>query len=191
MCMATTVKLFMLLVGCKPAGRYTEQHDVFFGIAASLKELVPHLYDFWPEAKGNLHIDAWREVSRVGDFSVKVIEKENEPARPAAQHLFFLNLGGYKPHEFEEYHYKLLTVAENSGAAIQLAKNEWFYRHVGFEGAVSHIDDKYGLDVDDIYAVKDILAPAFKALYRLEIDAAETAPDAIHLGYLPLSKLKN
>ncbi|MGN6440105.1 MAG: DUF1543 domain-containing protein [Agriterribacter sp.] len=33
----------MLLLGCKPAGRHTEQHDVFFGIGASLKDLIPDI----------------------------------------------------------------------------------------------------------------------------------------------------
>jgi hypothetical protein len=32
-------------------------------------------------------------------------------------HLFFINLGGYKENEFEEYHYKILTVAQSMGLA--------------------------------------------------------------------------
>ena len=55
----------MVLLGSKPKGRNTEQHDVFFGIAHSLEELYPDLAGFWPDAKG-LHIDAWREVFVVG-----------------------------------------------------------------------------------------------------------------------------
>lgn len=43
------LKLFMLLLGCKPPGRHTEQHDIFFGIAASLRDLVPEIQAFWPE----------------------------------------------------------------------------------------------------------------------------------------------
>jgi hypothetical protein len=38
---STGVKLFMLLLGSKAPGRHVEQHDFFFGIAASLRELVP------------------------------------------------------------------------------------------------------------------------------------------------------
>ena len=30
----------MVLLGCRPPGRFTEQHDIFFGIGNSLKELV-------------------------------------------------------------------------------------------------------------------------------------------------------
>src|SRR4051794_28448223 len=42
--------LFMTLVGATPKTRNTEQHDVFFGIADSVAELVPDLISFWPEA---------------------------------------------------------------------------------------------------------------------------------------------
>ena len=44
---------------------------------------------------------------------------------------------------------------------IKVAKATTFYKHFSFEGATSHIDDKYGIDVDDIYNVNDILAPIF------------------------------
>jgi len=55
----------MLLLGCKPPGRNTEQHDIFFGIGSGLKELIPAIIDSWPEAKKKIHIDAWREVQFV------------------------------------------------------------------------------------------------------------------------------
>ncbi|MEZ4787007.1 MAG: DUF1543 domain-containing protein [Flavobacterium haoranii] len=44
-------KLHMIMLGCTPKGRITEQHDIFFGIAPSLFELKTDLYDFWPEAE--------------------------------------------------------------------------------------------------------------------------------------------
>jgi len=65
----------MVLAGCKPKGRFTEQHDIFFGIANSLKELVPNLNDFWPEAKRNLHIDAWRQVTSIAGYTIEIIPK--------------------------------------------------------------------------------------------------------------------
>lgn len=46
----------MVLLGCTPKGRTTEQHDVFFGIAENLSELTSQMNKFWPEAKGKLHI---------------------------------------------------------------------------------------------------------------------------------------
>ena len=53
-----TSNLYMIMLGCTPKGRFTEQHDIFFGIGTSLKELVADMKSFWPEAKGKIHIDA-------------------------------------------------------------------------------------------------------------------------------------
>ena len=76
--------------------------------------------------------------------------------------LFFLNLGGYKKGEFEEYHYKMLVACNNKGEAIKGAKQTVFYKHTGFAGAESHIDDKYGVDVDDVYQIEDHFAHSFQ-----------------------------
>jgi hypothetical protein len=182
------LKLFMLLVGCKPPGRYTEQHDIFFGIGHSLAELVPDLIAFWPDS-GKLHIDAWREVTMVDGFSVTIIEKEK--ARSSVdEKLFFINLGGYKEQEFEEYHYKILSVGKQKGDAIQQAKQTAFYKHTCFTGADSHIDDKYGIDVDDLYEIEDVLPAHLKEKYALQIFPAKTdVADEWHLGYTKLSSL--
>lgn len=50
---------------------------------------------------------------------------------------------------------------------MQIAKETAFYLHTGFEGAISHIDDKYGLDVDDLYEIYDILPVADKEKYSV------------------------
>ena len=186
------MKLYMILVGCRPPGRHTEQHDIFFGIAENLKDLVPEVKSFWPEAKSVMHFDAWREVTVVDGFQVKVIPKTetNGQSETNFPKLFFINLGGYKPHEFEEFHYKMVVAARSKAAAIQQSKNTAFYKHTGFEGANAHIDDKYGIDVDDLYAIEDILPDAAKSKYSLEITAAENIPDdEWHLGYFRLDKL--
>jgi hypothetical protein len=182
----------MVLVGCLPEGRYTEQHDIYFGIGKEPKDLIPGLNAFWPEAKGQLHIDAWREVRKVDGFSIEVQlnEKQKEKAENTENRLFFINLGGYKTGEFDEFHYKMLTVAKDKGQAIQQSKQTAFYKHTGFKGAESHIDDKFGVDVDDIYEIPDILNKEFKDKFSLQISAANhEKEDEIHLGYFVLGKL--
>jgi len=179
----------MVLLGCKPAGRNTEQHDLFFGIGGSLSEIKKDIIDFWKEADGRIHIDGWREVQSVDGYKVEVVAKENS-GTPQQEKLFFINLGGYKQNEFEEFHYKLVTVAADKGVAVQRAKQTGFYKHTGFEGAVSHIDDKYGVDVDDIYEIEDILPSQIKQQYSLRITKAETdEDDEMHLGYLKIDKI--
>jgi hypothetical protein len=186
-----SLKLFMLLLGCKPQYRNTEQHDVFFGIGNELKDLLPDLFSFWSEAKQKIHIDAWREVTQVDNYTINIISREQriKPESGAAK-LFFINLGGYKPGEFEEFHYKMMVAGEDKGAAIQQAKQTAFYQHTGFKGATSHIDDKYGIDVDDIYEIADILPASVKEKYSIIISpATENIPDELHLGYTKLDKL--
>ena len=184
-----TTKLFMLLLGCKPPGRYTEQHDIFFGKGNSLKDMVADISAFWPEAP-KIHIDAWREVTQVDGYTITLVLKENVTAEKRKVQLFFLNLGGYKENEFEEYHYKMLVVAADKGDAIKQAKESAFYKHTNCKGADSHIDDKYGVDVDDIYEIEEILPPSFKEKYTIVIEPAiDITKDEWHLGYTKLSSL--
>ncbi|MCD6065627.1 MAG: hypothetical protein K0S33_453 [Bacteroidetes bacterium] len=182
-------RLFMLLLGCRPAGRLTEQHDIFLGVASSLKELVPAIKASWKEAKGNIHIDAWRQVTQVGSYRI-CVEERTETADPAANKLFFINLGGYKQGEFDEFHYKVLIVAPDKADAIKQAKQTAFYKHVGFSEAPSHIDDKYGVDVDEIHEMKEILLPLYKDKFQLRIVQEEGKEDELHLGYFRLDRLE-
>lgn len=181
-------KLFMVLIGCTPKGRFTEQHDVFFGIADSLHDLIPAMKAFWPEANGVMHVDAWREVNQINDFAVKIEKKEK--ASVATHKLFFLNLGGYKAGEFDEPHYKMIVAAKDKSEAIKQSKETAFYKHNGFKGAASHVDDKYGVDVDDIYQIEDILSEEYKSQYHISITEKKGKEDEIHLGYLKLEKIK-
>lgn len=178
----------MILLGCTPKGRFTEQHDIFFGIGTSLKELVPNMKDFWPEAKGRIHIDAWQKVTCVDGFEIEVVS--NDEKLEQEEHLFFLNLGGYKEDEFEEYHYKVLVVAKTKAEAIKKAKQTTFYKHCSFKGAESHIDDKYGVDVDDIHNIEEILSDKFKSQYRLKITKTNViSENEKHIGYLKIDKI--
>ncbi len=181
----------MVLLGCKPEGRHTEQHDVFFGIGYELGDLLPDMYAFWPEANGKIHIDSWREVTQVAGYTVKVIPRTELSADiQRMAKLFFINLGGYKENDPEEYHYKMLVACADKGIAVQEAKQTAFYRHTGFAGAVSHIDDKYGVDVDDIYEIGDILPDTVKEKYAIVLSpATQNTEDEMHVGYLKVEKL--
>ncbi|AYL94905.1 DUF1543 domain-containing protein [Mucilaginibacter celer] len=181
------LKLFMLLLGCKPSGRHTEQHDVFFGIAASLRDLIPEIQAFGPEPE-RIHIDAWREVNTVDGYKVEIKPRDNSIGQHSK--LFFINLGGYQPDKFEEQHYAVLTVQNDFASASKNAKETYFFKHNHFNGANSHIDDKYGIDVDDIYNVEDILSATQKAEYQIVLIPNTGLPeDKINLGYFKLSSL--
>ena len=183
------MKLFYVILGSTPIGRNIEQHDVFFGIGESLKDLIPDMKNFWPEAKGKIHIDCYQEVKFVDGFEVKIVEKTSEITE---NNLFFINLGGYQIGKFEELHEQILMVDQSMSKIIRRVKKTDFYKNMGFTDAVSHIDDKHGVDIDDIFKISDILPLKMKEKYSiiLEKTQVENQQNFIHIGYLAISKLK-
>lgn len=183
------LKLYMLLLGSKAPNRNVEQHDYFFGIASSLKELVPEIKAFWPEAGKSIHVDGWREVNSVDGYAVKVVLKENVTTS-SLKKLFFINLGGYTAGKLEEQHYTVLTVQDDRALATKDAKSTVFFKTNSVKGANSHIDEKYGIDVDDVYRIEEILNPGYKDKYHIEIVPQDGLDDdEVHLGYFKLDKL--
>ena len=183
------MKLYMIMLGCRPKGRFTEQHDIFFGIGNSLKDVVPEFKNFWPNA-GSIHIDAWREVTAVDGYQIEISTKND--TYKLSENLYFINLGGYKPNELEEYHYKQIAVAKTLSEAQKKSKQTTFYKHCGFgTTAASHIDDKFGIDIDDSFKISDMLLPVFKDKFTIKITKSEAIlqEDTLHIGYLKLEKI--
>ena len=183
------MKLFYVILGATPKGRNIEQHDVFFGIAENLKDLVPDMKDFWKEAGEKIHIDAYQEVKFADGFEVKIVEKEE---RISDNQFYFVNLGGYKKGYFEEFHEQHLMVGKSMAEIVKKAKQTNFYQTMGFEGAVSHIDDKHGVDIDDVFNVNDILPEKMKEKFSIVLSKSEeeNQKNPIGLGYLKIDKIK-
>jgi len=180
--------LFMLLLGCRPKGRFIEQHDIFFTIGNSLKEIIPDIKNSWKDS-GNIHIDSWRMITACDGFKISIVPFDKNLLQ--SEKLFFFNLGGYKENDLEEYHYKMIVAAKNKASAIKKAKETAFYKHTGFKGATSHIDDKYGIDVDDLYEITDILPAEIKSKYSILIQpSTKSKEDKLNIGYTNLSKIK-
>ena len=114
--------------------------------------------------------------------------------------LYFVNLGGYLPGQFEEFHYKTLVVAETLGKATAQVKKTAFYQDYTFDNvdtaksgvATSHVDDKYQLDLDDIHCVADLLPNdvALTIQPLTEPEKNQLPDDALHIGYLSLKQIK-
>ena len=215
------MKLFMLKIGARPQGRLIEQHDVMFVIANSLSETIESVNQHWPAVKNNWHLDAWREVKRVGDYQILLSkdslskdglskdgwskdkaladnifadDKVDNKLDSQGKQLYFVNLGGYLPGQFEEFHYKTLVVAETLGKATAQVKKTAFYQDYTFDNvdtaksgvATSHVDDKYQLDLDDIHCVADLLPKdvALTIQPLTEHEKNQLPVDALHIGYL-------
>ncbi|QKJ32924.1 DUF1543 domain-containing protein [Mucilaginibacter mali] len=189
-----SLKLHMVLLGSKAPGRNVEQHDFFFGIGTSLAGLLPAMREFWPEAGDSLHIDGWREVTQVEGYRVNILDKPQADPHNRRR-LFFINLGGYQSGKLEEQHYTLLTVQEDRKQAVKASTGTDFFKTASIEkvkAAAAHIDEKYGIDVDEIYHIEDLLSPGCKALYHIELlPDQSSATDEIHLGYLKLNQWNN
>lgn len=185
-----SLKLFYVILGATPKGRHIEQHDVFFGIAENLRALVPAMKAFWPEAEGKIHIDCFQEVHQVDGFSISITERTAEHYT-AENHLFFINLGGYAPGQFTELHEQHLMTGPSMASVIARVKKTDFYRNMGFPGAESHVDDKYGVDIDDIFPVQDLLPQEMKQRYRITLTPADSATpqNRSEIGYIKIDKI--
>lgn len=188
--------LFMIGLGGRPKGRLIEQHDMFFGVAEHLSELIPAINAHWPEVKNKWHIDAYRPVTAVDNYRIEWVEDTNTDAESnlSDMKLYFINLGGYLAQDFEEYHHKLLIVAPSQAEAVKQAKQSEFYRKYSFNdkdtpfNAASHIDDKLLVDIDEIYNVNDLLSSGYLKITRHQDEPVEQ--DKLFIGYLSINKLK-
>lgn len=182
----------MVLLGSKAPERNVEQHDYFFGVGSSLADLVPELRAFWPEAGNSLHIDGWREVNYVDGHLVEVVERISEVPM-SGKRLFFVNLGGYTAGRLEEQHYTLLSVWDDKAQAIQDSKKVPFFKEstiAKVKGANAHIDEKYGIDVDDVYRIEEIWRSPAASKYAIRLTPTTgLSDDEIHLGYFRLDRL--
>jgi hypothetical protein len=208
--------LFSILLGCKPKGRNVEQHDVFFGVAEKLDDLSDNIKEFWyktildelggavkkqaPDIDGEklkqdlltslsrrdkVHIDAWTKVEYADGYKV-TIQAKTEILPETEQKLYFINLGGYKENEFEEYHKKLFVVATAVSEAINKIIEHDFMKayspeNLGLAGS-AHLDDQYKIDfeADDIVCISDAIGDD----YTLILEKVETQPaNEMVVGY--------
>ncbi|WP_314885704.1 DUF1543 domain-containing protein [Psychrobacter immobilis] len=189
----------MVQLGGRPKGRLIEQHDIFFGVANQVSELIDDINNHWPEVNNKWHIDSYRAITKVGNHTVKLIESDNQAANDNVLKLFFINLGGYQQGSFEEFHHKLLIVAATQAEAIKQAKQSEFYQQFTYKdkdtpfNAASHIDDKFEVDIDDIYNVNDLVSN-IQILIEPRIhnshELANADEDKEYVGYLSIKNLR-
>ena len=191
--------LFMVQLGGRPKDRLIEQHDIFFGVAGKVNELIDDINNHWPEVNNKWHIDSYRAITKVGNHTVKLIESNNQTANDNGLKLFFINLGGYQQGSFEEFHHKLLIVAATQAEAIKQAKQSTFYKEFTFKdkdspfNAASHIDDKFQVDIDDIYNVNDLISNVqilIEPMIHNSNELANADEDKEYVGYLSIKNLR-
>lgn len=216
--MNKNLHLYCILLGCTPKGRNTEQHDVMFAVASSIEELYAEMKLFWYRPLVNdiartlkksipgldaqaladellqkwshrdkVHIDAWMKVEYAGGYKINIQEKAAALAQQAPN-LYFVNLGGYKEAEFEEFHKKVFVVATGVPDIMAQLRNHDFMNEYTPEvlgtKAKAHLDDKHKIefDNDNIICISDVIAGYSIALQKTDaIGENETM-----IGYVPL-----
>lgn len=153
------MKLFAIYVGGEHPRANIEVHDVRFVVAPSIAETYDQLRAEWWGKAGTLHVDCWAEIRRVDGYDVAL---RPEPS-PAAEKLYFVNLGGYDGREFAEQHRNLFTVA----ASVAEAKANAMRSVGGWKDA--HRDDFY--EAEHAFALDALFGP------RLHIHLVRAAGD--------------
>lgn len=210
--------LFCILLGCTPKGRNTEQHDIMFGVAHSIEQLYADMKVFWYKPmvddmakalkkaipgfdvytfgdemlqkwshRNKVHIDAWMKVEYAHGYNISIRPKVDSKT-DSAQKLYFVNLGGYKEGEFEEFHKKLFVVATGVTDVVAQLRTHPFMKEytppaLGTK-AKAHFDDKHKIEfeADDIVCVEDVLSNYEIVLQKKDI----ASENETMIGYVPL-----
>ena len=167
-------------------------------MAKQVSELIDDINHHWPEVKNKWHIDSYRAISKVDNYAIKLVESSSQVECGSDLKLFFINLGGYQRGSFEEFHYKLLIVAATQADAIKQTKQSKFYKQFTFKdkaspfNAASHIDDKFEVDIDDIYNVNNLISNVQLLIEPMANDSHElvNADDKEYVGYLSIKNLR-
>ena len=115
------MKLFMFYIGGDVKGANIELHDVRFAIGEEWQDCFFSLRRQWWGDPKSLHIDAWAEVTQADGHDVHL---RTDVQKDAPGKLFFLNMGGYAPGQFEEAHQNILLVAPDLHTAQKRALSD-------------------------------------------------------------------
>lgn len=182
-------RLFLIVLGGRPAGRNVEQHDVILAVGKELKDCAQAIQKHWDIG---VHVDSYMVVNEVDGYDVMISTAPAES--PAPVRLYFINLGGYRESDLEEYHKKVVVAAGSIDEAKQKAKQDQFFFQ-GIQqaegGARSHVDDKlalFGFAVDDMMVVNNAIDPAYHIILTARSEAAFSHNTAVP-GYTLLKQL--
>lgn len=168
------MKLFMAVLGGNCGNSNIEVHDVRFVVGESIDACLDQLRREWyGDAKG-LHLDSYTEVNEVDGYRVEI--SLQAPAADAAK-LFFVNVGGYLPGKYLEFHDIGLYGCHSSNQAKQLALKKLLTRY-----EQSHRDDLY--DVDNCIEL-DLLGRHY---VHLIADNSAITPGPSWYGYRPIDR---
>jgi hypothetical protein len=137
--------LFLFYLGGIAPGANIEIHDVQFAACNQPEDAFPLLVERWFGTKESLHVDAYAKIEWADGYDVLLLPQPN----PAAERLYFINLGGYIPGELQEAHSFSLFVAKDEQEAKARAK-----RSLLTDVNSQHRDNQ--MDVDDCLLLSEV-----------------------------------
>lgn len=138
-------KLFMVYLGGKVSTSHIELHDIRFVVGDTIEETYPTLREEWFGDLAGLHLDSYMEIRNIDGYKVKLQDTQNTQA----EHLFFVNIGGYDPNNMLERHQVGLFVASFPAEAKKRAKATLLV-----DATNQHKDDLYA--VDDCFSLNQV-----------------------------------
>lgn len=164
--------LYMFYLGGNAGRSNIEVHDVQFVACNNVQEAVPALKAAWFGDADKVHIDGYQIVNWADGYAVDL---SRERADNGGLNLYFVNVGGYLPHQLAEAHEFGLFVAESAQIAKEKAKAQLLLHH-----ALQHKDNLK--DVDDCL----LLAEVDGWHVRLRANAEGQALPPAYQGYHPI-----
>lgn len=171
------MKLFAVIVGGEVSGCHVELHDTRFVAGERIEDCYDALRAQWWGTPESLHLDAWGPLEWADGYSVEIVRDDEAP--PGLQRLWFLNLGGYDPAQFEELHRNIFMVAPDWRSAKTRAIadiRDWVSPH-----------KDYAFDVERAIDVSAAVGPDWRI--RLTPGAAPK-PFVFEARYVPIGKMR-
>jgi hypothetical protein len=163
--------LFMIMVGGHTPTSNLEVHDMRFAAGQTIEDTYETLQSEWWGDPDTLHLDVWAKVTCIDGFDITL---KPEPY-DGEDKLFFVNLGGYDPAQFDELHKNILVVAKSEAFAKHAAKNS--VKH----WKVPHKDTSF--------EIEKILPLSAIGGFQVHLEkSAAPVPFSFEWGYTPISK---
>ena len=151
------------MLGGRAKKANVELHDVRWVVGSKIEDTSGTLRKDWFGSPKGLHIDSYKKIKHIDGYKINLInfekdkidEKQLVKKNKAKKHLWFVNIGGYKPTSMQEKHEFGLVIASNKLDAKNIAKSKWL---IGCKK--KHKDDIASLEMllrcDDCELIKKI-----------------------------------
>ena len=155
--------LYLVVLGGRVEKANIELHDVRWVVGSKIEDTYDTLRKDWFGSLKGLHIDSYKKIKYIDGYKINLInlekdkidEKQLGKKNKAKKHLWFVNIGGYKPTSMQEKHEFGLVTASTKFEAKNIAKSKWL---IGCKN--KHKDDIASLEMllicDDCEPIKKI-----------------------------------